>query len=525
MEKKIKVIPPTRQRFTDAPLSEKRKRRTCGYARVSTDHEEQQTSYEAQMKYYKSYIEGRDDLEFVGMYSDDGVTATSTSHRHGFNQMIEDALSGKIDLILTKSVSRFARNTVDSLSTIRKLKEHGIECYFEKENIWTFDSKGELLITIMSSLAQEESRSISENTTWGHRRRFADGRTSLAYGRFLGYGPDFEVIPEQADTVRLIYKLFMEGLTGNAIAKRLTEMGIPTPAGKKVWRGDTVLSILRNEKYKGDALLQKYYTEDFLTKKLKKNEGEIQQYYVKNHHEAIVTPEQFDIVQAELRRREGFLSSHYSGATMFSSKIVCGSCGGLYGPKVWHSNDKYRKVVFRCNRKYEKEKTQCRTPHLTEEQIKAVFVKAFNKLLGDREGLLEDMAAIEEVLCSTEELEARDEVLTGEIKSLTDMMNSLIGENASRAMDQTAFGKRYSALEDSIAAKRAESQEVEDEIDERNIKRNKLAAFSKAIEEQDAALTGFDGGLWAATVEKVTVFSEKDIRVTFRNGAEVKTGI
>lgn len=183
----VTTIPATMTRFTNTPLVSMKKRRTAGYARVSTDHEEQQSSYEAQVDYYTHYIKSRDDWEFVKIYTDEGISATNTKHREGFNSMIKDALDGKIDLIITKSVSRFARNTVDSLTTVRKLKDKGIEIYFEKENIWTLDSKGELLISIMSSLAQEESRSISENTTWGQRKRFADGKATVPFKRFLGY--------------------------------------------------------------------------------------------------------------------------------------------------------------------------------------------------------------------------------------------------------------------------------------------------------------------------------------------------
>lgn len=233
----------------------------AGYARVSTDHDEQLTSYEAQVDYYTRYIQSRNDWEFVGIYTDEGISATNTKHREGFKRMIADAIAGKIDLIITKSVSRFARNTVDSLTTVRKLKDKGIEIYFEKENIWTLDAKGELLITIMSSLAQEESRSISENVTWGHRKRFADGKVSLAFTHFLGYdkGMDGNLVvnKKQAEIVKLIYRLYLNGYTFHSIAKELTERKIPTPAGCKIWRANTIRSILMNEKYKGDALLQK----------------------------------------------------------------------------------------------------------------------------------------------------------------------------------------------------------------------------------------------------------------------------
>ena len=243
-QRKITTIPASISRFTAAPIDTQSKRKVAAYARVSTDHDEQFTSYEAQIDYYTKFIKAREDWEFVKVYTDEGITGTSTKHREGFKSMVADALAGKIDLIVTKSVSRFARNTVDSLTTIRKLKEHGTECFFEKENIWTFDSKGELLITIMSSLAQEESRSISENVTWGQRKRFADGKVSVAYKRFLGYdkGPDgkLTINPEQAETVKLIYRLFLQGMTYHGIAEELTKRGLTSPGGKDHWSQSSV---------------------------------------------------------------------------------------------------------------------------------------------------------------------------------------------------------------------------------------------------------------------------------------------
>lgn len=254
------------------PGTAAKKRRVAGYARVSTDKDEQYTSYEAQVDYYTQFIRRHADWEFVKVYTDKGISGLGTRKRDGFNEMIEDAMSGAIDLIITKSVSRFARNTVDSLVTIRKLKDKGVEVYFEKENIYSLDGKGELLLTIMSSLAQEESRSISENVTWGQRKRFSDGKVSLPYKQFLGYErgekkDDPPVVnPEQAVLVRRIYRTFMEGKTVGAIAKELTAEGVPTPAGKDKWRASTINSILQNEKYRGSALLQKCFTTDFLTK-------------------------------------------------------------------------------------------------------------------------------------------------------------------------------------------------------------------------------------------------------------------
>lgn len=336
-EDNITVIPASKTLHSKMPLNAQSRRKVAGYARVSTDSEEQLTSYEAQVDYYTKYIRSNPDWEFVDVYTDEGIFATNTRHRDGFNRMIADALAGKIDLIVTKSVSRFARNTVDSLTAVRKLKEHGTEVYFEKEGIYTFDSKGELLITIMSSLAQEESRSISENVTWGQRKRFADGKVSLPYKSFLGYrkGPDGlpEIVPEEAEIVREIYKLFVQGKTVNWIATHLTSKGIPTPRGKEKWQTSTIESILTNEKYKGSAVLQKKFTVDFLSKKMKVNEGEVPQYIVDQSHPAIIDPEEWQKVQNEMAVRKA-KGKHHNSLSPFSAKIVCGDCGEFYGSKV-----------------------------------------------------------------------------------------------------------------------------------------------------------------------------------------------
>ena len=352
---------------------------------MSTDKDEQFTSYEAQVEYYTDYIRRNPDWDFVKVYTDEGITGTSTKKREGFNEMVNDALAGKIDLIVTKSVSRFARNTVDSLVTIRDLKAHGVEVFFEKENIYTFDGKGELLLTIMSSIAQEESRSISENVTWGHRKRFADGKIIMSYKTFLGYdkGEDgMPVInPKEAEIVRSIYRMFMKGKTPFAIAKALEKKKVPTPMGKPRWSDSTIISILTNEKYKGDALLQKTFTVDFLTKKKKANEGEVPQYYVKGSHPAIIDSREWEAVQSELAYRKS-MGKAYSGTSIFSSRLVCGDCGELFGSKVWHSTDVYRKEIWRCNRKFDRDHI-CNTPHLTAQQIQTIFLRAYNELMQD----------------------------------------------------------------------------------------------------------------------------------------------
>jgi len=480
--------------------------------------------YEAQLDYYTNYIKSRDDWEFVSVYADEGITGCNTTHRSGFKTMIDDALAGKIDLIVTKSVSRFARNTVDSLTTIRKLKENGIEVYFEKENIRTFDGKGELLLTIMSSLAQEESRSISENCTWGWRKRCADGKVTVPFGRFLGYdrGENGELVvnEEQAKIVRKIYGLFLQGRSPYQIAKLLTEEGIPTPGGKTVWGKAVVQSILTNEKYKGDALLQKVYTPDFLTKKKKKNEGEVPQYYVENDHPAIIEPDVFDRVQRLMELRTPG-KNRKSSATTFSSKIKCGDCGSWYGSKVWHSTDKYRKTIWRCNHKFDGE-CKCNTPHLDEETIKQIFIKALNILGKERKLIIAGFEEIKSTAFSTDELEAEAGRLNGEMNVVADLVQKYINENARVAQDQSEYEKRYNALIQKYDTAKVKLDETQAAITKRQAQRQMMENFMKTLQALPEQLDYFDEGAWYALCDYITVYSKNDVRVTFYNGMEIQ---
>ena len=500
-------------------------RKTAGYARVSTNEEEQQNSYAAQVEYYTKMIQGNPEWEFMDVYTDEGISATSTKKRDGFNQMVEDALAGKISLIITKSVSRFARNTVDSLSTIRKLKDAGVEVWFEKEAIKTFDSKGELLITIMSSLAQEEARSISENVTWGMRKRFADGKVSLPYKRFLGYEKGENGLPiiveEEAEIVRLIYRLFLYGKAPSFIAALLTDEGIPTPGGKTTWRPNTILSMLQNEKYAGNALLQKKFTTDFLNKTQKINEGEVPQWYVQNSHPAIIDQDFFDLVQYELQRRAASGQNTVS-AHPFSGKIFCGECGAMYGSKVWSSNEpRLRRTVWQCNEKY-KGGPICRAPHLTDEQIVAAFLAAFNQRLENRDVIFAayDEALIE--LTDTTTLDAEAAALTNECEVVTALIRKSVQENAQIAQDQAAYLERHNTLEGRYNEARARLGEIEAARIERRAKRANINRFLKALQRQDHIVTDFDEELWYITLDRIEVFHDGRLRVIFRDGAAVE---
>ena len=522
---KVTVIPATRDFHTGIAKNSMRKRRVAAYARVSTNSEEQVTSYEAQVDYYTKYIQGRADWDFVKVYTDEGISGTNTKHRDGFNEMIEDALAGQIDLIITKSVSRFARNTVDSLITVRKLKEKGIEVYFEKENIYTLDSKGELLITIMSSLAQEESRSISENITWGKRKFFADGKVYLPYKNFLGYekGEDGlpKIVPDEADIIRLIYSMFLEGKTTYAIATALTENGIPTPRKKVVWKPSTVESILTNEKYKGAALLQKSFTVDFLTKKMKPNEGEVPQYYIEDSHEAIIDPREFELVQAEMARRKG-LRATYSGNSIFASRIICGDCGSFYGAKTWHSTSKYRKIIYRCFNKYADKDHKCETPTLNESDIKDAFIAVFNILMADKEAVLDACRVMQETLTDTTEIDEKIARLQEAQEDACTLLQKHVDDNMRIAQDQEAFWKRYEEYE-------ARVNELAAELDSLKVLRLKriqkaeiIGAFMFELYERDGVIEAFDERLWIASVDTVTVYKTGEMVFRFKNEMEIK---
>ncbi len=524
--RKVTVIAPTINPMTHMPVRAALKRKVAGYARVSTDKDEQFTSYEAQVDYYTKFINQNPDWEFVKVYTDEGITGTSTKHREGFKQMITDALAGKIDLIVTKSVSRFARNTVDSLVTIRQLKDSGVECFFEKENIYTFDGKGELLLTIMSSLAQEESRSISENVKWGQRKRFEDGKVTLPYKHFLGYdrGEDKDSPPvvneEQAVIVRRIYHLFMSGKTTWSIAKLLTAERIPTPAGKEQWRTSTIESILSNEKYKGSARLQKEFVVDFLTKKKKPNEGELPQFYIEESHEAIIPPDEWEIVQAELARRR-YLRRKYSGNSVFSTRLVCHDCGGFYGPKVWNSTDKYRRVVWQCNDKFKGDE-KCATPHIEEEALKARFMTVFNVLIKNKKELLRNCEVVRNLIAGTEEIDSRIDALYEELEVVSELARKCIDENARTAQDQTEFLSKYQGLEERFNTVKEEIDRLEAERVSREAKGQQFRIFINAVEKQNGELTEFSDRLWLAVIDIVTVMPDGRLVFRFRNGMELE---
>ena len=350
-------------------------------------------------------------------------------------------------------------------------KSINVGVFFEKENIWTLDSKGEFVLTLMAGFAQEEARSLSENTAWGIRRRMESGKYWVAYSRFVGYGPGFEIEDDGADVVRRIFKYTIQGYSSTRIASLLEESGILTPANGTHWHGSTVMSILKNEKYKGDALSQKYFIEDFLTKKKIKNRGELPQYYVTGVHEPIIPPELFDYTQ-EVLNLSNKLNIRKCGSTLMSNKLICGKCGASYGLHYIHSNDKY--------------------------------------------GLIE-------TVCQTEALDTEKEQLEQEMAIIAENLTNLIRENASVALNQEEQSGKEDKLRTLYGEKHDRFQKLETLIQEKNDTREILMDFISKLKDLTGEQTEFREELWGGLVDYIRVDSEKSSTVVFRGGIEIKT--
>ena len=375
-KKKINVIAPTID-SSGLQISNTKKIRVCAYARVSTAQDEQLNSLESQRQYYFTYINKNPNWEFVDIYYDEGISGLNTKRREGFNRMVKDALEGKIDVILTKSISRFARNTIDTLTITRMLKDRGIAVIFEKENINSLDSKGEFVLTLMSSLAEEESKSISSNVKWGIRKKYAEGKFSIPFKTFIGYkkGPDGSMVIDknEAPIIKLIYKLFLEGHSLKSISEELHNLGILSARGKEWISKSTILQILTNEKYMGDVILQKTFTSDIFTKKKKKNNGELPLYHIENDHEPIIPKSTFEEVKYQLSIR----GKDHSVAHLFSSKLKCDLCGSFYSINCY-TEQKHHIYYYRwiCSKKFCKT-IKCQNIIMYDKHLKIVIKEIF----------------------------------------------------------------------------------------------------------------------------------------------------
>ncbi|HNY71766.1 MAG TPA: recombinase family protein, partial [Caldisericia bacterium] len=473
--------------------------------------------YEAQVTHYTEYIQKNPEWVLAGIFADDGISGTNTKKREEFNRMIDECMAGNIDMVITKSISRFARNTLDCLKYIRQLKEKNIPVYFEKENINTMDSKGEVLLTIMASLAQQESQSLSQNVKLGLQYRYQQGEIQVNCARFLGYTKDenkhLVVVPEEAEVVKRIYREYLEGASMLKIARGLEADGILNGAGKERWHTSNINQILRNEKYIGDALLQKTYTVDFLTKKRVKNNGLVPQYYVENSHEAIIPREIFMQVQEELVRRRLIHKSPNGKNRVFSSShclaniVYCGVCGEFYRRIHWYNRGK-KSIVWRCISRLENTGLFCDARTVPESQIEQVLVKAINQTLCDRDTFLSILKKNIETVLNHE----NDTTLADIDKRLEELQTELLKLASSKA--------DYEDVADEIYRLREEKQKAQLDNVGRDELKKRITDMGNFLQKQPTSITEYDEALVRRLIEKVTVYEDK-FTVEFKSSVTV----
>ena len=507
--------------------------RVAAYCRVSTLMEQQESSYEAQVGYYTEKIKSNPNWKLAGIYADDGKSATSTRKRADFQAMIDDCMAGKIDIVITKSISRFARNTVDSLTHIRKLKEKNIAVYFEKEGINTLEGSGELLITILSSQAQEESRNISENCRWGIVRRFEDGKVIVNHSKFMGYTKDKDgnliIVPEEAEVVRRIFRLFLEGNSSYRIKQILEADGIRTATGNTVWQATVIDKMLVNEKYMGDALLQKTYTVDFLTKKKVMNKGIVPQYYVEDDHEPIIPKELFHRVQEEKARRASIyradtkkknieIKGKYSSKYVLSDIMVCAECGQPYRRQVW---SKYgaKRAVWRCDNRLKHGSKRCKhSPTLKEEILHEAIMTAVNSAVEEQgkfvQAFRENVIRIIGSYSATAELTEYD----SRIEELQKKLMKLIEESAKVESADEVFDKEYRIIADENKELKKKKVKVVREWQLAESYDQRMQDMEGYMRKTNYLKREFDDELGRRLLRAVRVINESKIEIQFQSG-------
>ena len=506
----------------------------AAYCRVSTDQEEQESSYEAQIGYYTEKINSNSEWQMAGIFADEGITGTQAKKRPEFLKMIRLCRQGKIDMVLTKSLSRFARNTVDSLKYIRDLKALGIAIMFEKENINTLETDTEMMLTIMSCFAQAESESISKNVSWGIRQSFKSGNVPIQYAKLLGYKKGEndlpEIIPEEAEIVKEIFRSYLDGMSLKQIADSLNSRGIKTKHKQTTWHSEIVKSILVNEKYTGDALLQKTYITDCITKKRRKNNGELPMYLVKNHHEPIISRADFNRVQEEMARRGAKRTiadkltkteqGKYSAKYALSELLVCGECGTHYRRVTWTAKG-FKEIKWRCINRIQYGKKKCHnSPTVDEQMLHKAIVSAINEFCEVKDDVAKVLReSITGVLDpnlngSVQAAQQRIDEIAHNIDELIKL--ATVPETAESAMsDMARFSEEMKSLREFIETEKAKQLTAQRGSAE-------LDAILERLENEDFTMTEYDDVAVRQLIEKVTVESKDTITVTFKGGFEMR---
>lgn len=534
--KKVRVLEPVNEEtvYKDNVIQIK-KRRVCAYCRVSTDSDEQEKSYNAQVDEYKNKISENTEWEFMGIYADKGISGTDTKHRTQFNEMIKACKAGKIDLIITKSISRFARNTVDCLNHVRTLKfDYNVEVFFEKENIYSFDSKMELVLTMLSSIAQEESRNISENTKWGIKKRFKDGVAICNTNRFLGYDKDEKrnliINTEEAKIVKRIFREYLDGKGFTSIANGLEKDNIPTVTGTTRWWDSTISGVLSNEKYCGDLLLQKTVTVDYLTKKRVDNNNIAPQYMVENNHEPIISKEMFEMVKKERERRFQITSGKdkdrrkYLTRYGFSGKLICDKCGITLKRRHWNTGTPSEKIVWQCNN-YIRGIKYCNAKAVNDTDLKEAFIRLYNNLVKDKGSFFTAFLKNAEKVLDKAEKNDRLSSITDSIRQTEEDMSELVQLKIRKQVDDKTYQKEYMRISDELETLNAQKDSlVKNTLDESKAM-DKVAYIKKVVNDSKEPLSEFDDELFKALIDKVIIKSPKKFVFIFESGYEVEMDI
>lgn len=500
-----------------------RKLRVAAYCRVSTEEEEQQGSFEIQKLYYTEKINSTPEWEVAGIYADDGISGVHTKKRDGFNQMIQDCKKRKIDLILTKSISRFARNTLDSIQYVRMLKQMGIAVVFEKENINTATMNSEMILTVLSAFAQAESESISQNVARGKRMGYKHGKFAFPYGRIIGYrkGADGkpEIIPEQAEIIRLIFNSYLQGDSLQSIKAKLETAGALTARGNTAWSAQSIQRILQNEKYCGDVLLQKTFTEDVLTGVHKKNTGQLPQYYIENYHDGIVSKQMFREVQTEIARRNSKSAANqrkrrrgrYNSKYALSERLVCRDCGSPYKRVTWNIHGR-KQIVWRCVNRIEYGTKFCgNSPSIPEEELHRAILKAVQDLAAN---FTDEVAAqINGILHSIQTGESIKPNLQEQLEQTQQEFDRLLEKSLDFDGDTPFLDDRLKKLNSKIKRLKKAIEETAAQQEKASQPEMLLSAKVLQIQEYDDVLT-------ARIIEKITVRSRNEIEIRFIGGYE-----
>ena len=531
-ERIVEVIPAT-WNPADESVREIRKLRVAAYCRVSTELEQQQSSYDIQIEYYTRHIMQNPNWIFAGVFADDGRSATNTFRRDDFNQLMNQCMKGKVDMVITKSISRFARNTVDCISWVRKLKEKNVAVYFEKENLNTLDDSTEMILTILSSQAQEESRAISTNVKWGYARKFEKGESTRqrSYGFRKTPTGEMCIVEEEAAVIRNMARWFLDGDSLERIKHRLEDAGIETTTGKKTWSTGTIYNILINEKIMGDVLLQKTFTADYLTKRRVKNSGQQKQYYVKNHHEAIIPKTVYYKIQEEIARRSSLKKDGtrkgktaqgvYSSKYALTGIMVCNECGAHYRRTTWAKNGK-KVIVWRCINRLEHGTKRCHeSPTLKEEVIQEAIMGKLHSLSIDQEeenflnGVKEDILRVAKVVggaCTEEEIDKT-------IEELRDQLMDYVGMAAREHGGENWYSDRMRKLGLQISELKRRRESIREQEKIRDEYEYLDQEISRIIGETGGA-TGaeFDNIFIRQIVREIRVISKNKLQIQLRTG-------